>query len=85
MRLRPFSWAKNKIKFFSDGKTRGPLLARAALKVFVRAASATFGRTVDSFASQMLLIFDSIFYSNIRQTCTYVVQIKRRDVSPFLV
>ena len=79
MRLRPFSWAKNKRKLFSDGKTRGPLLARAALKVFVRAASATFGRTVDSFASQMLLI-----YSSIRQTCTYVVQIKRRDVSPFV-
>ena len=80
MRLRPFSWAKNKRKLFSDGKTRGPLLARAALKVFVRAASATFGRTVDSFAAQMLLI-----YSSIRQTCTYVVQIKCRDVSPFRV
>ena len=29
---KPFSWAKNKIKLFSDGKSRGPLLARAALK-----------------------------------------------------
>ena len=75
MRLRPFSWPKIKEIFFSDGKTRGPLLARAALKVFVRAASTTFGRTVDSFASQMLLISDSTFYSNIRQTCAYVVQI----------
>ena len=29
---KPFSWAKNKRKFFSDGKSRGPLLARATLK-----------------------------------------------------
>ena len=27
-----FSWAKNKRKLFSDGKSRGPLLAGAALK-----------------------------------------------------
>ena len=27
------SWAKNKRKLFSDGKSRGPLLARAALNV----------------------------------------------------
>ena len=26
-----FSWAKNKRKLFSDGKSRGPLLAGAAL------------------------------------------------------
>ena len=32
---KPFSWAKNKRKLFSDGKSRGPLLARAALKVFL--------------------------------------------------
>ena len=25
---KPFSWAKNKRKLFSDGKSRGPLLAR---------------------------------------------------------
>ena len=29
---KPFSWAKNKGKRFLDGKSRGPLLARAALK-----------------------------------------------------
>ena len=29
---KPFSWAKNKRELFSDGKSRGPLLARAALK-----------------------------------------------------
>ena len=29
---RPFSWAKSKRKIFSDGKSRGPLLAKAALK-----------------------------------------------------
>ena len=28
---KPFSWAKNKRKLFSVGKTRGPLIARAAL------------------------------------------------------
>ena len=31
------------------------------IKVFVRAASTTFGRTVDSFPSETLLISDSIF------------------------
>ena len=29
---KSFSWAKIKRKYFSDGKSRGPLLARAALK-----------------------------------------------------
>ena len=29
---KPFSWAKNKRKIFSDGKSRGPPLARAAIK-----------------------------------------------------
>ena len=29
---KPFSWAKNKRKLFSDGKLRGPLLGRVALK-----------------------------------------------------
>ena len=29
---KPFSWAKNKRKLFSDGKSRGQLLARAAPK-----------------------------------------------------
>ena len=29
---KPFSWAKNKRKLFSDGKSRGLLLARVALK-----------------------------------------------------
>ena len=29
---KPLSWAKNKRKFFLDGKSRGPLLARTALK-----------------------------------------------------
>ena len=29
---KPFSWAKNKRKLFSDRKSRGPLLAGAALK-----------------------------------------------------
>ena len=29
---KPFSWAKNKRKLFSDGKLSGPLLARVALK-----------------------------------------------------
>ena len=29
---KPFSWAKNKRKLFSDGKSRGPLLAIVALK-----------------------------------------------------
>ena len=33
MRLKPFSWAKDKRKLFLDGKSRGPLLARAALKM----------------------------------------------------
>ena len=28
---KPFSWAKKKRKLFSDGKSRGPLLARVAL------------------------------------------------------
>ena len=32
MSPKPFSWAKNKGKLFLDGKLRGPLLARAALK-----------------------------------------------------
>ena len=67
MTLEKWAWEKNKGNFFSDGKTSGPLLARAALKVFVRAAPATFGRTVDSFPSQMLLISHSIFNSIIRQ------------------
>ena len=31
---KPFSRAKNKGKFFLDGKSRGPLLARVALKTF---------------------------------------------------
>ena len=30
---KPFSWAKNKRKIFSVGKSRGPLLARVALKL----------------------------------------------------
>ena len=30
---KPFSWAKNKRKLFSVGKSRGPLLARVALKL----------------------------------------------------
>ena len=55
------------------------------IKVLVRAASATFGCTVDSFHSQMLLMSDSPFYNIIPQTCKYVVQIKRRYTSPFLV
>ena len=55
------------------------------IKVFVRAVSTTFGHTVDSFPSETLLISDSIFYSIVRQTCPYVVQIKRRDFSPFVV
>ena len=42
-------------------------------------------RTIDSFPSQMLLISDSSFYTMIRQTCKYVVQIKRRYFLPFLV
>ena len=68
MTLEKWAWEKNKRQFFfSDGKTSGPLLARAALKVFVRAAPATFGRTVDSFPSQMLLISHSIFNSIIQQ------------------
>ena len=29
---KPFSWAKNKRELFSDGKSREPLLARAAIK-----------------------------------------------------
>ena len=29
---KPFSWAKNKRKRFSDGQSRGPLVARVALK-----------------------------------------------------
>ena len=29
---KPFSWTKNARKLFSDGKSRGPLLVRAALK-----------------------------------------------------
>ena len=28
---KPFSWAKNKRKRFSDGKSRGPLLTRVTL------------------------------------------------------
>ena len=30
---KPFSWAKNKRKLFSDGKSKGPLLARVAHKL----------------------------------------------------
>ena len=30
MCLKPFSWAKKKRKLFSDGKSRGLLLARVA-------------------------------------------------------
>ena len=56
----------------------------SCIKVFVRTTSTTFVRTVDSFPSQMLLISDSSFYTMIRQTCKYVVQIKRRDFLPFL-
>ena len=33
---KPFSWAKNKRKVFSDGKSRGPLLASAALKTNIQ-------------------------------------------------
>ena len=29
---KPFPWAKNKRTLFPDGKSRGPLLAKAALK-----------------------------------------------------
>ena len=29
---KPFSWAKNKRNLFFDGKSRGPLLSRVALK-----------------------------------------------------
>ena len=32
---KPFSWAKNKRKLFSEGKSRGPLLAGAALNLDV--------------------------------------------------
>ena len=29
---KPFPWAKNKRRLFPDGKSRGPFLAKAALK-----------------------------------------------------
>ena len=32
MSPKPFSWAKSKRTLFPDGKSRGPLLAKAALK-----------------------------------------------------
>ena len=38
---KPFSWAKNKRKLFSDGKSRGPLLAGAAFKMLVHSAEIT--------------------------------------------
>ena len=38
---KPFSWAKNKRKRFSDGKSRGPLLARVALKHKIEVREAT--------------------------------------------
>ena len=53
------------------GQTRFQLIN--CIKVFVRVVSTTFGRTVDSFPSETLLIFHSIFYSIVRQTCPYVV------------
>ena len=39
---KPFSWAKNKRKLFSDGKSRGPLLAGAALKTCKRLLGCKF-------------------------------------------
>ena len=60
------------------GQARFQLIS--CIKVFVRATSTTFVRTVDSFPSQMLLISDSSFYTMIRQTCKYVVQISA-DIS----
>ena len=36
MRAKPFSWAKSKRKLFSDGRSWGPLLARAALNTYSR-------------------------------------------------
>ena len=65
------------------GQARFQLIS--CIKVFVRATSTTFMRTIGSFPSQMLLISDSSFYTMIRQTYKYVVQIKRRDFLPFLV
>ena len=65
------------------GQARFQLIS--CIKVFVRATSTTFMRTIDSFPSQMLLISDSSFDTMIRQTYKYVVQIKRRDFSPFVV
>ena len=38
---KPFSWAKSERKLFSDGKSRGPLLAGAALKMLVHSAEIT--------------------------------------------
>ena len=35
MCTKPFSWAKNKGRLFFDGKSRGPLLARVALKTLL--------------------------------------------------
>ena len=32
---KPFSWARNERKLFSDGKSRGPLLERVALKSLI--------------------------------------------------
>ena len=36
MSPKPFSWAKNQRNLFSDEKSRGTLLARAALKNRIR-------------------------------------------------
>ena len=61
-----------------SGQARFQLIS--CIKVFFRATSTTFMRTIDSFPSQMLLISDSSFYTMIRQTCKYVVQISA-DIS----
>ena len=49
MCLKPFSWAKNKRKLFSVGKTRGPLLARAALSCMQRQRHEASARTEKNF------------------------------------
>ena len=48
---KPFSWAKNKGKLFLDGKSRGPLLVRAALKFAIveKKKSSIFSTLVEPY------------------------------------
>ena len=70
---KPFSWAKNKRKLFSDGKSRGPLLARVALRrgyqhpsnkfeTLWQVAQNSFSLLLSYFAAQYVLIIVVNFF-----------------------